>query len=137
MTGRARHLLRDSHGSSAVEFSIAVPILIMMIWGLFQIGLIFQANAGMQHALGEGARYATIYDVTQVNRRPTDAAIQAKITSYKFGVANGTWGTPTITTDDATATKTITVTYSQPLNFLFFSGPTVTLTKTKTVYLSE
>ena len=28
---------------------------------MFQFGVILQANAGMQHALGEGARYATLY----------------------------------------------------------------------------
>jgi hypothetical protein len=30
---------------------------------------------------------------------------------------------------------TLTVNYSQPMNFLFFAGPTVNLTRTKKVYL--
>lgn len=127
----------DDGGSAAVEFSFAVPVLVSIIWGMFQIGLVFQASAGMQHALGQGARYATLYDVTTADRRPTDTAIKAQITSHKFGVGNGTWGDPVITTDNATATKTITVSYSQPLNFLFFDVPPVTLTQSKIVYLSE
>jgi Flp pilus assembly protein TadG len=137
MSKPLHHLLPDRGGSASIEFAFAVPILVSMIWGVFQIGLVFMASAGMQHALGEAARYATIYDVTQLDRRPTDAAIKAKITSHKFGGGNGTWGEPTITTDTAAKTKTITVSYTQNLNFLFVDGPPVTLTRSKTVYLSE
>jgi len=114
-----------------MEFALAVPILVSLIWGLFQVGLIFEANAGVQHALGQAARTATIWPT------PADATLQAQITSAKFGVANGTWSTPTISSDAATKTKTITVSYSQPTNFLFFSGPTVTITKSKVIYLSN
>lgn len=123
-------LIRDSSGASAIEFSIAAPILVMLIWGIFQFGLVFEAAAGMDNALARGARLATIYPT------PSDTTIQTEITSGKFGVSNGTWSTPTITTDNTAKTKTITVTYSQPLNFLFFNGPTVTFTRSKVVHLS-
>jgi len=126
----ARKLVSDRAGSSAIEFAVAVPILVMFIWGIFQIGLLYRANAGMQHALGQAARYATIYPT------PSDTDIQNKITSHKFGLDNGTWGTPTITTNTATQTKLITVSYSQPTDFLFFQGPSVTITRSKLVYLS-
>jgi Flp pilus assembly protein TadG len=133
-------LARDRSGSSAVEFAISVPILVSMIWGIFQFGLVFAAAAGMQNALGAAARYATVWQAGTADHRPTDAQISAYITAYKFGVSNGTWATSCpdfcITTDTAAATKTIKVTYSQPLNFLFFNGPSVTLTRTKVVYMS-
>jgi len=123
-------LLKEARGAAAIEFAIAVPVLLVMIWGTFQVALLFQANAGTQQALGEAARYATIFPT------PTDTQIQSMITSHKFGVGNGTWSTPTISTNGAAGTKTITVTYSQPTDFLFFSGPRVTITKSKVVYLS-
>jgi Flp pilus assembly protein TadG len=125
-----RSVARDRGGSSAIEFAIAVPILMSMIWGIFQLSLVFEANAGMTNALGQAARQATIWPT------PSDSTISSTITSSKFGVANGTWGTPTITTDNTAHTKTITVSYSQPLTFLFFDGPNVNLTKTKVIYLS-
>jgi len=53
-------LRRNEKGAAAIEMAIALPVLLVMIYGIFQVGLIFQANAGMQHALGEGARYATL-----------------------------------------------------------------------------
>jgi Flp pilus assembly protein TadG len=130
MLARFSALARDKSGSAAMEFVIAVPILVMMIWGIFQIAIVLMANAGMQNALGQGARLATVYPT------PTDTQIQSKITSGKFGLGNGTWDTPTITTNSAAKTKTISVAYHQPTNFLFFSGPTVNLTASKVVYLS-
>ncbi len=126
----ARKLAADRTGSAAIEFAVAVPVLISLVWGIFQIAILYRANAGMQHALGEASRYATLFPT------PSDSDIQAKVTSRKFGLDNGTWSTPTITTDDTAKTKLIRVTYSQPTDFLFFTGPTVTLTREKLVYLS-
>ena len=126
-----RFFARETRGAAALEFALAAPALILMMWGLFQIGLIFLANAGTQSALGEAARYATIYPT------PSDSALQSTITSHKFGLKNGTWSTPTIATDAANGTKTISVVYSQPTNFLFFKGPTVSISKSKVVYVSS
>lgn len=126
----AGKLAADRAGSSAIEFAVAVPILVTFIWGIFQVAILYRANAGMQHALGEAARYATIYPT------PSDSQIQTKITDGKFGLDDGTWSTPSITTDTIAQTKLISVTYSQPTNFLLFPGPTVSLTREKLVYLS-
>jgi Flp pilus assembly protein TadG len=134
MTRHFINLWRDKRGSAAIEFVFAVPVLAMLIWGIFQFGLLLEANAGMQQALGEGARKATLYPT------PSDTAIQSAITSAKFGVAGGTWSTPIIDNTHAAAGsggyKVITVSYSQPTNFLFFNGPSVTFTASKRVYLS-
>jgi Flp pilus assembly protein TadG len=133
---RPIRIARDSRGSSAVEFALAVPVLVSMIWGVFQIALVLEANAGMQNALGQAARYSTIYRVDTSDHRPTDTEIGNYITNNKFGLSRGTWGTPSIETDATAGTKTITVTYTQPLDFLLFQGPSVTLTKSKVVYMS-
>ena len=53
-------LRRCQRGAAVIEFALSLPILVLLIYGIFQVGLMFQANAGMQHALGEGARYATL-----------------------------------------------------------------------------
>lgn len=125
--------LRDESGSAAIEFAIAVPVLAVMIWGIFQIALVLQTNAGVQQALGEGARLATIYN-TDTNARPTDDEIAAKIVAAKFGAGN--WQTPEI--DDSNEATDgyidITVEYDFPTNFLIFDGPTVSLTHSKRVY---
>jgi Flp pilus assembly protein TadG len=127
---------RDARGSAAVEFAISVPILVCLIWGIFQIAILFEVNAGLQHALGEAARTAAIFPT------PDDTTILNKITSSKFGgVVEGTFYTTCpetcISTDSGAGTKTIKITYSQPVSFLFFTGPSVTITKSKTVYMSN
>jgi hypothetical protein len=69
---------------------------------------------------------------------PTDDQLKAKVNGKLFGVASGTFDQPTV--DSTTASsgyKTITVTYHQTMNFLLFSGPTVTLTRSKRVYLAS
>jgi Flp pilus assembly protein TadG len=118
----------DESGAGAIEFALAIPILIMFIWGIFQIGLLFWASAGMQQALGEGARYATLYPT------PTNAQIQTRITSETFGTQHGTLTVPTPV--NGTGFKTLSVTYTTQTNFLFMTGPTVTLTRSKKVYLA-
>jgi Flp pilus assembly protein TadG len=131
MKNSIRSLLRDESGANAVEFAIAVPVLTLMIYGIFTIGMLFQANAGLQHALGEAARYATIYPT------PSDSDIQTRITSSKFGLNGGTLQTPVIDNSQiANGYKTISLTYTRPTNFLFFQGPTVTLTRSKRVYIA-
>ena len=45
-------LKRDERGGAMVETAFALPILIIMIWMIAQLGLAFRAMAGIQHALG-------------------------------------------------------------------------------------
>lgn len=130
-----RILRRNERGAAAVEFALAIPVLIMLIWGIFQVGLLFWASAGMQHALGEGARYATLcINPNPTCTTPTDAQIQARISSSVWGTNNGTFAVPTPVS--GAGFKTLTVTYTAPTNFLFMSGPTVTLSQTKKVYIA-
>jgi len=139
MTSRLLTVFRDKRGSAAIEFAFAVPVIVMLVWGIFQFSLVLEAQAGMEHALGEGARYATILDPS-TDTSPTTTQVQAKITGGKFGLGAGTWDTPNIDTTHASGAGgywVITVTYHLPTNFLFFTGPTITLTQSKTVYLAQ
>jgi len=125
---RLTTLRRNEQGAAAIEFAIAVPILILMIYGIFRLGLLFQANAGMQHALGEGARFATIFPT------PTDTQIQTKMNAKLFGSGYGSFTVAAPV--DGAGFKTLTVTYTTPMDFLLVPGPTVTITRTKKVYVA-
>jgi len=125
-------LRRCQRGAAAIEFAIAVPILIVFIYGIFQVGLLYEANAGMQHALGEGARQASLYDSSTTDHVPTDTSIKAKMNAKLFGTNDGTF-----TVSDpvnGTGYKTLTISYTRQMNFLFMPGPNVTLTRSKKVY---
>jgi hypothetical protein len=127
-----RHLKRDVSGAAAIEMALALPVLVAMIYGIFQVGVLYQANAGMQHALGEGARLATLYERYTSNNVPSDSAIKGRMTAKLFGKGDGAF----VVADPVTGTgyKDLSITYTKKMNFLFFNGPTITLTRSKRAY---
>jgi len=133
-------LRRDERGAAAIEMAISLPVLLVMIYGIFQVGLVFQANAGMQHALGEGARYATLCIPNSGGcNSPSDSAVVTRMSNKLFGMNIGSFGTPTVTTPASTTCthcKQLSVTYTVTPNFLFFNGRAVSLTRTKLVYIA-
>lgn len=134
-------LRRETEGAAAIEFAIALPVLLVLIYGIFQVGLVFQANAGMQHALGEGARYATLCVPTSTGcNTPSDSAVVTRMSSKLFGMNIGTFGTPTVTTPASTTCtfcRDLRVTYTVTPNYLFFRGPAISLSRSKRVYLAH
>lgn len=133
-------LHREERGTAVIEVAIALPVLVLFIWGIFQVGIAFQANAGMQHALGEGARLATLCynpNPTTGCQTPTNTEISTRISQKVFGTRVGTFSTPTVTNGPSGSKyKDLSVTFTMPMNFLFFQGPAVNLTRTKRVYVA-
>jgi len=130
-------LLRDDRGVAAIEMAISVPVLVLFLWGIFQVGVAFQASAGMQHALGEGARLATICrnpTADGVCSTATTTEIEALIRAKAFGTGIGSFTVaPIVVSGDH---MNLSVTFSMPTNFLLFQGPVINLTRTKRVYVA-
>lgn len=132
--------IRDEGGAAVIEAAIALPVLITMLYGIFTIGQLFEANAGIQHALGEGARYGNLcLSVTNGScTLPTTKAISDRVNSKLFGTSNGTFDAPTVTNSTASSGYvTVSVTYHQATHFAFFNGPTINVTRSKRVYLAD
>ena len=130
---RVKTIRADERGVAMIEMAFALPILLLFVFGIFQFGVILQANAGIQHALGEGARYATLYP------KPADNLIQAKMANEVFGLNVGTFSAPTVGTPASsvcTNCRLLTVNYTVTPNFVFFNGPQITLVRSKQVYVS-
>jgi Flp pilus assembly protein TadG len=140
------NLRRDERGAAVIEMAIALPTLVLFLWGIFQVGVAFQANAGMQHALGEGARLATLcYNPSSGSCSvPSDTAIEAKVNEKLFGTVVGDFDVDVSRPADDPDTEDVdesdvnyldlNATFTMPTNFLFFTGPNVSITKTKRVY---
>lgn len=155
-----RRLIRDQRGAAVVEMALALPLLVSIIFGIYQLALLFFANAGMQHALGEGARFATLYSTarnvtvtdnskspavvsTRAVNYPTKADVKTRITSELFGRSDGTFtvddpigGTSSTTIAGLDDWYDLRITYKRKLDFIFMKGPTITLVRTKRVYLA-
>jgi len=140
MIRRASNIRRDERGAAAIEMAIALPVLVTMIYGIFTVGQLFEANAGIQHALGEGARMGNLCLGTTNGSctLPTTTAIKAKVNSKLFGTGSGTFDTPSVTNSTASSGYvTVTVTYHQTTQFAFFTGPTINVSRSKRVYLAD
>ena len=126
-----RLLRRDSRGVGAAEFALVAPVLISFIIGVSQLGRMFFANADMKNAVGAGARVASVYPV------PSDSAILAAVNARLVRSEAATKATPTVvrgTDANGNAYVEINMTYSVPLDFIFFSAPAVTLKDTRRVF---
>lgn len=130
MTG-LKSLLRRTEGSAVIEFAVAAPVVIGMILGLMQLGVMFMADTGLRHAVDEGARLATVYP------KPTEAAIRARVDATKFGLAQSRVTGPSVVygTVDGTQYAEVTMSYAMPVDFVFFKRPDKTVTKTRRAYM--
>jgi Flp pilus assembly protein TadG len=128
-----RALRRDERGAAVIETAFALPALIIMVWAVVQLGLVFRAMSGIQHALGEGARLATLYP------QPTDDAIHDKIEAAVYGIGPGTFTIeePVPGTDNGSAYLDLEVSYTQQTDMLFLPGPTITVSRSKRVWVAE
>ena len=128
-----RQLRRDEEGAAAVEFAFALPLLIMFIWGISQFGMILAADAGMQHALGEGARMATLWP------KPANTAVKQRIQDNVFGNFLGSYtiSDPVESAAAGNQSVTLQVSYTVTPDFLFWQGSPITFTRSKVVYVTN
>ena len=52
--------IKDQKGSNIIEFAIILPILVVILFGIFQFGLAFNNYITVTHAAREGARLAAV-----------------------------------------------------------------------------
>jgi len=72
--GEVRHrsaissIKRGQHGQSAVEFVLAVPIILLLLSGIFEFGRHYYTRLTLRHAVAEAGRFAvtgnTVVDTT-------------------------------------------------------------------------
>jgi len=128
-----RKLRRNDRGAAIIETAFALPALVLMMWMLVQAGLVFRAMSGIQHGLGQGARLATLFP------KPTNTAIQNAISNAVYGIGPGTFtiATPVAGSADGANYLDLRVTYTQPTDMLLFPGPTVTVSRSKRVWIAD
>jgi Flp pilus assembly protein TadG len=116
-----------------VEFAVALPILIAMIIGVIQFGLVLNANGVMRNAMGEGLRLAKV-NPTATNTAVISRARNAMVGVDRTGIQSLTFSRGTSNNVD-TGTMTMTVQLTPIIPFAAI--PPIVLTQTKTVYLPE
>ncbi|MFM6973925.1 MAG: TadE/TadG family type IV pilus assembly protein [Agromyces sp.] len=80
---KLRNLLGD-RGASAVEFAVIAPVLILLVLGIIEASLMFNAQITLTNAAREGARYSAVHateTVANIQTRTVAAATMALVTS--------------------------------------------------------
>jgi Flp pilus assembly protein TadG len=135
-----RRIRRDEMGVAAIEMAFALPILIVMIWMFVQLAQVYRALAGIQQALGEGARYATLCLTPSSTgcTSPTPTEVKTKIETSVYGIGPGSFTVPVPTSGNSGTSGyyDLTVNYTQPTNLLLFPGPTITVSRSKRVWIA-
>lgn len=73
MTRPIAALVKDREGSAAIEFGIIAPIFLIMLLGVFQVGVWMQAYNAMRNAVATTARRVAVE--YQTDNRLTDPQI--------------------------------------------------------------
>ena len=136
----AQRLFRDQQGAAVVEMAFALPVVIVMLWAFVQLAQVYRATAGIQQALGEGARFATLClnPTTTGCTAPTAAAIKTSVSDSVYGVGPGTFTVPNPVSGTAGTSKyyDLTVSYTQPTDLLLLPGPTINVSRSKRVWVA-
>jgi Flp pilus assembly protein TadG len=109
---RLRRRGRGQEGSAAVEFAIVLPVLMLLLAGLFDFGWLFFWQHTVTNASRAGARYAVQAKlIAGISTPYTDAEIQTMVTT-NYGADLGvtvdrTGGTTPGSPRSVTVTKTM------------------------------
>lgn len=129
---------KRQRGAAALEFAIVLPVLLMLLLGIIDFGLVMGARSEVANAAREGARASALVGSSAAGQSASHAIIDSMPGGHKVGTSvTVTCTTPSGTpcnlddsTSDTGSTVTVKViyihTWLSPV-FLGFS-PTITLT---------
>lgn len=137
---KRRRLIRNEEGVAVIEMAFALPVLIVLIWIFVQLAQVYRAMAGIQQALGEGARFATLCLSPGPTgcTAPTADQVRTRINDSVYGIGPGTFSVPNPAagTDGTGSFYDLTVNYTQPTSLLLFPGPTINVSRSKRVWIA-
>ena len=129
MTMTKRTNLRNEQGQSLTEFALMLPILLLVLFGIVQLGIVFNHYITVADASRAGARKAV---VSQQAANPTAAAVNAarasatNLTQSKFTVTvSSSWA------DGADVTVTTSYPYQVSLLGVVVTSGTLSSTTTE------
>ena len=67
---------KNEKGAAAVEFALILPILVIIVFGIFQFGIAFNNWISLTHAAREGARLAAVGQYTAQKVRDSAPSVQ-------------------------------------------------------------
>lgn len=119
----------NERGAAAVEFALLLPVLMLILFGIIEFGMIMYSREVITNASREGARSG----IVQATVKPTVGEIQTMVTNYLTGTGiDPNAVTINVIGAGLTAPNILTVTVNYPYNFfvpaILGLGNTINLT---------
>jgi Flp pilus assembly protein TadG len=131
-----RRMGRDERGVTVLEFAFLSPLLIVMLFGVLQVGVMLQSYNALRHVSADVARHAMVQYATGNHLDNDELTLYARgiathppyILSSTMVVTVTDKATPDIT---GTTQKTLTIAYQIPsmLDSMGLSGPSVSVVR--------
>lgn len=111
--------VNNEKGASAVEFAIILPVLVLILFGIFEFGRAYRDYLAITHAAREGARLAAVGNYSEAEVRERAYPVSPSTVSIAYLSSGGTprHGDPV----------EVTVGYDAPLNIPFIPITTIHL----------
>jgi Flp pilus assembly protein TadG len=126
LSSKPRRTIRLSgeSGQSLAEFALVLPILLLVIFGIFEFGRAYVYWADANHIANEGARWAAVNRIPPSNTTPSDSDIQGYLSGQLDSLGFPTNRTYQICSSVATPDvgDPVTVSVSTPFSFPLVSG---------------
>ena len=109
-----RRITRDETGQTMAEFAIVLPVLCVLLFGIIQLGIVFNNYVTLTDAVRAGARQAA---VSRNDGDPTGATTSA-VRSSAADLNQTNLGVTVSSAWTAGTTVTVTATYPYSINLL-------------------
>ncbi len=132
-------MFRDKErGAALIEFTLVVPLLLLLIFGLIEFSLMFYDKAVITNASREVARDFAIYRQTPVDKAYLDGVVnqyaQNRLISLNAGTVPALETLPADPTNKTSSDQYVTATVTYTYDWFFLPGfmrgllPDITLT---------
>jgi Flp pilus assembly protein TadG len=126
------HLLRETEAAALIEFAVALPLLVVLVVGIFDFGGAFNLKQKLNNAVREGARFGASQPTndlsTPTGQPPSVSAIRYLVDSYLQTAGINDCGL-------STAPEVLVSAYSW--GFTGNTGCTTTLTVSRQIQVQE
>src|SRR5438067_3850660 len=126
LNGRRVSRLRSESGQSLVEFALVLPIVLLVIFGIFEFGRAYTYWSDANHMANEGARWAAVNRIPPSNTAPSDTDIKAYLNTQLNTLGFPSGRTLAITCSSVSGTADVgdpvTVSVSTPFSFPLING---------------
>src|ERR671922_78922 len=111
--------LKREEGAAAIEFALLLPLLMLILFGIIEFGLVLYNQEVITNASREGARYGIVIG----SPRPTTGQIQGVVNTYltNAGLKTGN-ATVSVAGAQGASGSDLTVAVAYPYNFLVLSN---------------